>query len=146
MVSISEYTNLHLGPVIFLLLAIFATFFELSKIKINPWSWLFGIVGRLMNKEIIQDISELKDDIKKVKNDIDMGHARQARSNILRFGDELRLHQKHSKDLFDSILVDIDEYEKYCLENPMFKNSMTIETIEIIKDAYKDCLKENKFL
>ena len=144
--ALFEYVGVRPGPLILILLGILATFVEISKIKINPWSWVFGIFGKLINKELIYDISELKEDVKRLHEDIDAGHARQARSNILRFGDELRLHQKHSKDLFDSILVDIDDYEEYCTENPKFKNSMTLETIKIIKDAYKECLKENKFL
>ena len=44
------------------------------------------------------------------------------------------------------ILEDIDKYEAYCKEHPLFVNNKAIMAIEIIKDAYQDCIEHHSFL
>jgi hypothetical protein len=69
-----------------------------------------------------------------------------ARVRILRFADECRREEKHSKEFFDSVLDDIDLYEHYCENHPKFKNNKTVASTKIIKDLYKECVLGDKFI
>ena len=69
-----------------------------------------------------------------------------ARVRILRFADECRREEKHSKEFFDSVLDDIDLYEHYCESHPKFKNNKTVASTKIIKDLYKECVLGDKFI
>lgn len=68
------------------------------------------------------------------------------RYRILRFDDEIRHDEKHSKEHFDQILDDITEYEKYCEKNPDFKNNKAVLAIKNIKRIYQNCVNEGTFL
>lgn len=70
--------------------------------------------------------------------------ARSARSQILRFADELYNGTYHSKEYFDQILEEIDDYDEYCAANPLFKNSKTVHASSIIKETYDKLYKEHK--
>ena len=72
--------------------------------------------------------------------------AKSARVRILRFGDELYQGKRHSKEHFDNILADIDEYDTYCREHPNFKNERTKMTETIILEQYRKCTQEHSFL
>lgn len=67
-----------------------------------------------------------------------------ARTNILRFADELYNNIHHSKEYFDQILTDIDEYNAYCSNHPNYKNSKAEHATEIVKETYKQLYKEHK--
>ena len=69
-----------------------------------------------------------------------------ARVRILRFADECRRDEKHSKEFFDSVFDDIDLYEQYCEGHPKFKNNKTVASTKIIKDLYKECVIGDKFI
>lgn len=76
----------------------------------------------------------------------EMEAVQSARVRILRFADECRREEKHSKEFFDSILDDIDLYEHYCESHPKFKNNKTVASTKIIKDLYKECVLGDKFI
>ena len=89
----------------------------------------------------------MKTDIQNIKNTNDERNAVQCRIRILRFNDELLVAESgHSKDYFDQILMDIDEYESYCEEHPKFKNNMTMFAVDNIKRCYHECLTKHTFL
>lgn len=76
----------------------------------------------------------------------EMEAVQSARVRILRFADECRREEQHSKEFFDSVLDDIDLYEHYCESHPKFKNNKTVASTKIIKDLYQECLKDDKFI
>lgn len=69
-----------------------------------------------------------------------------ARVRILSFADDMMSHKDHSKDSFDQVLCDIDQYDRYCNEHPTFKNNQTALSRELIIDQYKECEREGTFL
>ncbi len=101
-------------------------------------------------------ITELSVKIDKVSDELSahieqnaLSEARQARVRILRFADECRRGEKHSKEHFDTVLSDggdVDIYEDYCRKHPKFPNSKTATSVKIIKELYEECLKDNKFI
>ena len=122
---------------------------EISPIKINPWSWL----GGLINKPLIERMdkqekstAELMNEISQIRKEVNENSATSARYRILRFDDELLHDIKHTKEHFDQILVDIDIYEKFCTRNPDFRNNLETMAISHVKNVYQRCITDNSFL
>ena len=134
-------------------LAMFSIVIETSPIKINPWSFLANKLGRAFNKEVLNEIATLKSRVDTLDERVQQSEALQnerdaktARTNILRFGDEIRIGTRHSKESFDEILSDITEYESYCTTHQDFKNNRTKSTEKIIIEVYEHCLRTDSFL
>ena len=126
---------------------------EFSKIKINPWTWFARHVGRAINGEVLDKMDALNERVDKLSGKVDQIEARQgerdaktARTHILRFGDEVRIGTRHSKESFDEVLADITAYETYCNAHPEFPNNRTRAAEKFISETYDECLRENKFL
>lgn len=119
---------------------------QISPIKLNPWSWIAKKIGRAVNGEMIEKVSKLEKDFSEMRDSLSERDAKNARTKILRFGDELRRGLKHSKDSFDDILVSITEYESYCNKHEEFKNKITERTTKYIVEIYDRCMQENSFL
>ena len=144
----------NLSILIFLVLSLV----EISPIKINPWSMLIRWLARLLGindlkTEIVQvrdrmDELEKKIDSMKISNDEknQLKEALAARRRILRFNDELLQKVKHSKEMFDDILSDIDNYDRYCRTHPDFVNQKAVFAEQNVGKAYKQCIEENSFL
>lgn len=68
------------------------------------------------------------------------------RYRILRFDDEIRHDEKHTKEHFDQILEDIKSYENYCDLHPDFPNNKVEFAVMNIKRVYQKCTEEGTFL
>ena len=126
---------------------------EFSKIKINPWTWLARHVGRAINGEVLDKMDTLNERVVKLSGKVDQSEARQderdartARTHILRFGDEVRIGTRHSKESFDEVLADITAYEAYCQSHPAFPNNRTRAAEAFSTETYDRCLRDNSFL
>lgn len=133
-------------------LAAVSTLIQISPIKLDPWSALARWIGRSINGEVIKEVASLQKDIQEVKKDIQgvkaadaERDAKQARARILQFGDELIENERHTKEHFDDVLQDIDDYEAYCREHEDFKNNRTHATTQYILEIYHKCLKDHSF-
>ena len=143
-------SGISFGVFLFVLLL---TIIQIAPIKINPWSFLANKLGRAFNKEVLNEISTLKSRVDTLDERVQQSEALQserdaktARTNILRFGDEIRIGTRHSKESFDEILSDITEYESYCATHQDFKNNRTKSTEKIIIEVYEHCLRTDSFL
>lgn len=143
---ISEMTTGQIAGGTALLLGAIATLIQVSPIKIDPWSWLARKVGRAINGEVLEKVEQLENRVNNLKDTVEERAAKDARTRILRFGDECLHGDRHSKEHFDQILRDITEYETYCDEHPSFKNNMAVLTIGSIKGNYQDRLRNHDFL
>lgn len=135
------------------ILCILMTAVQISKIQVNPWSWLARHIGRAINGEVMEQVEKISAKVSRLE--IDIGNARMAdeqrdieqkRVRILRFGEEILRDIRHTKEHFDQILIDVTNYENYCREHPDFRNDVTTETIQHIKAVYKKCWEEHSFL
>lgn len=109
---------------------------EVSKIKLNPWSALGKIIGKLLG---IESVSNKLDALEKK---VDENQATTIRVRILHFEDELQNEKKHSKDSWDQAMDDIERYECYTSDHPEFKNNITVASISHIKKTYSKLLEE----
>lgn len=79
-------------------------------------------------------VSEKVNDIERINAEVE---AKNIRNRIVRFADEIRVGVKHSKDMFDQILIDCDSYENYCNTHDGFKNSIAVVSMKKIRDHYE---------
>ena len=148
-------------------LGLLLTLIQVSPIKVNPWSFVWGLIkkglraiGRLINGEVMEEVRSMKVDMEAMKATVnnvqkEMTEMKEEsqdtameniRARILRFGDEVLHKRRHTKDHFDSILRDAQKYEDYCKTHEHFENGVTEPTIRRIRDVYDTCLEENDFL
>lgn len=125
---------------------------KIPKIELNVWEWLFRIIGNCLNHDLLMALEENKRKIDALTERMDNHeardeerHARQCRTQIVRFGDELLDNRTLSKDHFDTVLLVCDEYEDYCYKHKDFKNNVANETIKAIKREYANRWKEHSF-
>jgi hypothetical protein len=125
------FTNTQTG--ILMLIGGVMSLVQISKIEVNPWSWVGRVIQKLIGVKDLADRMDRRDAI-------------DARARIIRFDDECINQMRHSKAMFDAILIDCDDYESYCVSHPGFRNSIAADAIDHIKDIYHDCKATNDFL
>jgi hypothetical protein len=114
-----------------LTLVVILSIIQVAPVKINPWSWLMRIIGKALTADVLDKLEENKADT--------------ARYRILRFEDEIRHGSKHTEEHFNQILLDIDQYEKYCAKHKDYPNNRAVSSIAKIKKTYEKCKDENLF-
>lgn len=153
--SIKEIQDIVLnnGGIWFGAIVIFLSLIEISKIKINPWTWIIKGIGSAINEDVVnkidgiqKEVDSIKQDVRTIKDNADEREASNCRTHILRFGDDLLHGIKHSKEHFDHVLIAISTYEQYCDNHPGYLNNVASATIEHIKETYQHCLSNNDFL
>lgn len=120
-----------------------------SAIVIKVLDWVFSKSSEKKGAiaHLTQKVDKIGTDLTNHIADNREQSAIQARQRIQRFNDELLRGQKHTKEYFDSILIDCDFYDKYCsVENPDFRNQVTSMAEENIKRIYRKCQEERSFL
>lgn len=129
--------------------------------------WLFGSIGaavtgkkKITNQDISDSVQKLREESAEMKtaiieikeearehNEQNLEErAKNNRSKILRFDDELRIGIKHSYEYFEDILRTVHEYEDYCDNHPKFKNRQAESAINHIQSAYDEAHEENSFI
>lgn len=118
------------------LIVILLSVVEISPIKINPWSFVGGVIGKLIG------IKTVSDKVDALEEKVDENYAVTIRVRILRFGDDLQDNRILSKDSWNQVMDDIRRYEIYTRDHPNFKNNITVATINFIKKEYARLLEE----
>lgn len=129
--------------------------------------WVFGSIGaaitgkkKITNQDISDSVQKLREESAEMKTAITeikeeaRAHneqnleerAKNNRSKILRFDDELRIGIKHSYEYFEDILRTVHEYEDYCDNHPKFKNRQAESAINHIQSAYDEAHENNSFI
>lgn len=146
---IEKIANIQLGQLvgyIALLVALLSTCLEVSKIKINPWSWLAKTIGRAINGEVLEKVNETKVQLDEHIRIDDERNADLHRARILQFNTDLLHNINHTEEDFNEILYNIDYYERYCKEHEEYKNNRAVHAIRNIKRVYDECMKNHSFL
>lgn len=99
-----------------------------------------------MDKEIVRKLDELSEKLGKHIEEDTNRWADNARSRALAFGDEVRRHVQHTKEAWDNVLREIDQYEDFCATHPNYENNRAAATISHLKKVYKDHIRNNDFL
>ena len=88
---------------------------------------------------------EILDKINQISAREDERDARMARTNILRFEDEVINGMHHSREYYRSVLEDLDRYETYCAAHQNFRNSYTVEAAVHIRKVYAGLVEAGEF-
>lgn len=99
------------------------------------WTWVSNRKNK--NKEILDDVKKVKKEVAELSKSLSEHKANTARTNIVRFNDEILNDVRHSKESYDLVLLDVDSYERYCLSHPDYLNNKTKLSIENIKENYR---------
>lgn len=155
------------------IIGILSIFIEKSKkLPFNPWTKLFQWIGSKANEPVYQRlealdeqdkqtkelIKEIRDDYKeaissikedynkridKLEYEADNKEVKRLRSNIICFADSCRIGTVHTKQHFENIFRDYDDYLAYC-KNRDFTNHFIDSEIDYIKSAYTKYSEENR--
>lgn len=144
------------------IILVLSLFFEISKIKLNPISWVMKLLFRPMKKDMDDMKTELKTDISNmearlsseidaVKEEVNSEHKRiddlisstelseisRIRWNIIEFSNSIENGQKHVRDEYRHIKDESKRYhdliKKYNLDNGIIEEEM-----EKINKHYED--------
>ncbi len=132
---------------------------EVTPIKINPWSALFGWIGKKANKEVIDRLDKTDKRIDGVDGRIDgldkrldehivnslETELKQRRMAILDFSSSLIRGMNYHKEKYDFMIAECDSYEKYCNENDIV-NGVATASIAEIRRIYGERLRTGSFL
>lgn len=153
---------------IIIILGIISAFIEKSKkLPFNPWSKLFQWIGSKANAPILTRLDDIEKNNEDMRNEYrnsissirqnyndrldilernaDEKEAKQLRRNIIAFSDSCRTGDQHTKQHFENVFRDYDDYDAYCTKHK-FENHFIEGEMTYIKQVYNECLKENKFL
>ncbi len=127
-------------------LVLLMTIIQIAPIKLDPWSWLLRKIGKTMNEEITMKVNNLEKGLENLQTSCDERAMNDCRTRILRFNDEILHKQRHTKEHFDQILIDISDYETYCGKHKDYKNNIANLAIKHVKDTYNNCVDDGTFL
>lgn len=121
------------------------TLFEIVPIKINPWSTLFRWIGKAINGELKEQLSNLSSDVSELKSDFEMKKAEDMRWEILEFANTCRIGNEHSKDEWRHVMNQVSEYEEYT-ERKGITNGVIEEDTRFLRELYHERNLRNDFL
>jgi hypothetical protein len=131
---------------------IIASLLQISKININPWDWLFGLIGDKLNSNLNKQLKEVKGEVKEIKDHLtehikesEIKDLQDIRRDILEFANSCMNGRKHTKEQFDFIIKECDNYESY-IEKNKIKNGVVTSAIREIRRLNDKCIQENSFL
>lgn len=137
------------GGIAFLVIA---SLLQFSKININPWDKIFGWIGDRLNSKLLERLKGLETEMTKIKDSLN-DHIRESevkdlqdtRRDILEFANACMNGRRHTKEQFDFIIKECDDYESYIEKNDI-KNGVVTSAIREIRRLNDKCIQENSFL
>lgn len=108
--------------------------------------WFASWVQNHNSKSIRTEINSIQNEIGKMKSSEELREIKNTRRRILRFNDELLNSIDHSKEYFDEIVSDIDDYRRFTNSHPDYSNGKANLACENIERVYRNCLEKKTFL
>ena len=98
-------------------------------------------------KKLTDEINNLRDQIVELHAAIKLKDTEDARRRILDASDAVRNYDhKHSKEWWDQVNTDIDEYHHYCENHHEYENNRAVMAIANLERIYQTSLAQNDFL
>lgn len=97
------------------------------------------------NDAIIELSKKMDDKFSEHLKEADEKEAKRLRARIISFSDSCRVHTKHTKNHFENVFRDYDDYLAYCKRHN-FANHYIEGEYEYIRSVYQKCLLEDDFL
>lgn len=133
------------APFAALLVLILSFVIQITPIKINPWSFIFKKMGKLITGEACGKMDILISRVQDIEQNVVENEKDRIRWEILDFANSCRNGRKHTKDEFQHILTLNTKYKRL-LEQTDDANGVFEVEIEYIKRIYAERLEKNDFL
>ena len=131
----------------------------IPKCKWNPWSTLIKWIGSRFNAKIDEKIDSVRGELKVLDKKIDRVQSeldkhvseseikslQDTRRDILDFCNACMNNRKHTKEQFDFMIQQCDNYETY-IKKSETKNGVIEAAIKEIRRLYDKCIQEHTFL
>lgn len=133
-------------------LVVLSMIVEVSKIQINPWSALFGWIGKRTTKHIDERLDVMEGKIGEIAKKLD-DHVSESqkdaimsmRALILDFGSAIAEGKRnYTKEQYEFIIGICDDYDDF-ITSSKISNGVAETTMAIIKDSYAEKLKSGSF-
>lgn len=136
--------NEHFGEIL-TIFGLGATLIEVSPMRLNPWTYIFNGIGKRLNAEVFTRLNELETKLKAQDEKIDYNERNRIKFEILDFANSCRNGRQHTREEFNHIIAQYDEYEMILtrLKKP---NGQITRAMHYLSDLYNDNLKNDSFL
>ena len=121
------------------------TLVQIAPIKINPWTHIGKCIRGFFCGDIEAKLDKIARKVDQLEKQVEDDKARNPRTHINRFADELYEKKQHTQEYFLQILDDAKFYEEYVASHKNFANGRTENACKIIRETYKKCWEEHKF-
>lgn len=128
-----------------LIVIVLMSVIQVSKININPWDWLLGIIGKKLNASIDKKVTEIEAKLDAHIKADEAEKLETKRRDILEFANACMNGRRHTQEQFKFVIKKCDEYESYIEHNDV-KNGEISSAIEEIRRLYTKCIQNNSFL
>ena len=118
--------------------------FEITPIKIKPLSFILSGIGKRLNKDVEEKLSNVEAKVDSVQIDLQNHKVESWRRDILNFADSLSLGRNKSKEQFLYIISLHDVYLKYIQEKGIINGQINI-AYDFIEKQYNEHLENNSF-
>lgn len=118
--------------------------FEIAPIKFSPITSFLGWLGKKLNRDVKNDILQVKTKVDEVQFDLQSHKVESWRRDILNFSNSLMRGENKSREGFEFIILTHDNYEEY-LKVHKLDNGQVSLAYDYIKERYQDCIKNNSF-
>lgn len=135
MINISEMTGA--TGFIIALIVILMTIIQIAPIKINPWDFLLGWIGDRLNSHIIRKVDSLDAKLTEHVEESRDSSIKRKRARILQFVEDGMSGKRYTKEAFDFMIMECDEYEAY-VKKCGRRNGVIEASIEEIRRRYSD--------
>ena len=143
MTLIEYLKDIFTSPSVVILGAI--TLVEIVPIKINPWASLFKWIGKIINGDMQNQITEMRSELTELKKDFECKKAEDMRWEILNFANSCRRGDRHGKDAWRHAMSQVAEYEAYT-ERKGIANGVIEEDTNYLRELYQERCRKNDFL
>lgn len=148
------YTQNHLFWLVFIM-----TIVQIAPIKINPWSFIFKMLGKFFcwvsrvslapiivkMEEINKKVDNLQSELTEVKRESEIKNANDWRWDILDFFNSSRNNRPHSKEEWDHAVDQVKKYERY-VQTHEIDNGVLEEASRWLRAEYQKHIDANDFL
>lgn len=114
-------------------------------VKINPIKNLLHWVGTYINKDIKNEINILKSKVDTLEATTDEKEVRRLRTSIFDFANSCRNNRRHTKDEFENIIRDYEDYMKL-IDKRGLTNGFLEKEYDYILEIFHECQIKNSFL
>lgn len=148
----------HWFSILCTLLVIIGYFVEISRIKINPLSFIITRLSNAFNKPALDQqiiirkeldyfnkkLDALTEKVEKTDKKIDINEAKRIRAEIMAFATSCKKREEHNEDQFKTI---IDLHQDYIelIEKVELTNGVLDEDYNFIMHVYRNCRDSGKF-